>query len=140
MARLVATSFPMRLALSRIAWATPCHFLSWSGVILSAAFSVSMRCSTVSGLVLVAAAAAGGLSLSLGWAVAGAREPANSAAPVSDAMANDRARGVNRGWVMNAFLFQRAAHVAAYRGNGPVEEALRRKSSPQQSPGLGLAT
>ncbi len=51
-----ATSFSMRLALSRIAWATPSHFFSWSGVILSAAFSVVMRCSTVSGLLLVAAA------------------------------------------------------------------------------------
>ena len=51
----------MRLALSRIAWATPSHFFSWSGVILSAAFSVVMRCSTVSGLLEVAASAAGGL-------------------------------------------------------------------------------
>jgi len=44
-----------------MAWATPFHLLSWSGVILSAVFSAVMRWSTVSGLLEVAAAAAGGL-------------------------------------------------------------------------------
>ena len=98
-ARLVATSFSIWTELSRIAWATAVHLGSWSGVILSAAFSVTMRCSTVSGLVLVAAAAAGGVLLSLLSAVCaqvGATEPASRAAPVREAMANVRATGAKK--------------------------------------------
>ena len=92
--RFSATSFSMLLALSRIAWATLCHLESWSGVILSAVFSVVMRCSTVSGLLLVAAAAAGGLWLpGVVCATTGVREPASSAAPITDARAAERARG-----------------------------------------------
>src|SRR4029077_19544347 len=105
MARLVATSFSILLALSRIAWATPSHFFSRSGVILSAVLSVAMRCSTVSGLLLVAAAAAACVVLRSGvfCAVAETNEPAKRAAPVRDAMANERVRGVNR-LVMRCFL------------------------------------
>src|SRR5262245_65157899 len=96
-----------------MALATASHLDSWSGLICSAVFSVWMRCSTVSGLLLVAAAAAGGFLLvssgavaaaggfvSFGafcWAMAG---PAISAAPASEAMASERPRGANR-WVMS---------------------------------------
>src|SRR3954453_12623646 len=71
------TTFSMAAAFSRIALATPSHLLSWSGVILSAAFSAVMRCSTVSGLFEVAAAAAGGLPWSVleGAAVWAEAEP-----------------------------------------------------------------
>src|SRR5580704_17535644 len=85
----------MALALSRIDWATAVHLASWSGVILSAVLSWVMRCSTVSGLLLVAAAAAGGVLLSGVCAATGPREPAIKAAPVNDAMANERAKGLN---------------------------------------------
>src|SRR5215216_7629716 len=121
----------MRLALSRIAWATPFHFFSWSGVILSAAFSVVMRCSTVSGLLEVAASAAGGLvACSLVWARTGI---ANSAAPATLAIATGRVTLKNREWVMRtplpvsgqmaaqgeneAFVVGVAAHFAAQEGN-----------------------
>src|SRR5205809_3975785 len=80
----------MAAAFSRIALATPSHLLSWSGVILSAALSAVMRCSTVSGLLEVAAAAAGGLPESvLGAAAVWAQaEPAPSArAPATAAAA-----------------------------------------------------
>src|SRR6185503_15918825 len=79
-------------AFSRIAVATASHFFSWSGVILSDALSETMRCSTVSGLLLVAAAAAGGFCSAV-CAIAG---PASSAAPISEAMARDR----RTGWLM----------------------------------------
>jgi hypothetical protein len=62
-------------------------------------------------LLLVAAAAAGGFWLSGVCAVAGASEPAIRAAPVRDAMANERLRGVNR-FVMRCFLFQRSGYAA----------------------------
>src|SRR3954469_3078851 len=76
------TTFSMAAAFSRIALATPSHLLSWSGVILSAAFRAVMRCSTVSGLLEVAAAAAGGLAWSVldgAAAVWAPAEPAPSA-------------------------------------------------------------
>src|ERR1700761_6011331 len=85
----------------RIASATAFHLVSWSGVILSAVFSISMRCSTVSGLLLVAAAAAGGLLLVELCAIAGASEPATSAAPINDPMTSDR--GVNEAFMMSPF-------------------------------------
>src|SRR5947207_10495954 len=72
----------MAAAFSRIALATPSHLLSWSGVILSAALSAVMRCSTVSGLLEVAAAAAGGLPESVlvpaVWAEADPRPSASA--------------------------------------------------------------
>ena len=87
-ARLAVTSLFMAAALSRIAVATAVHLVSWSGVTLSAVFSVVMRSSTVSDLALVAAATAGGL-LGAVWAIAGANVPAISAAPIADAVARE---------------------------------------------------
>src|SRR5689334_20514235 len=82
------TTFSIADAFSRIAVATPSHLLSWSGVILSAALSEVMRCSTVSGLLEVAAAAAGGLPRScLVPAVWAEAEPANANAPATVATA-----------------------------------------------------
>src|SRR5947207_13458979 len=102
----------MRLALSRIAWATPFHLDSWSGVILSAVLSVAMRCSTVSGLLLVAASAAGGFWPTGLCAVAGLSEPASNAAPVSDAMASERATGLNRvKYVMRCSSLERDSRI-----------------------------
>src|SRR5580704_18584978 len=95
-ARLVWTSFSMALALSRIAVATVPHLASWSGVILSEVFSVVMRCSTVSGLLLVAAAAAGGLSVGV-CAATGPSAPVRKVAPNRDAMASERTAGASRG-------------------------------------------
>src|SRR5712672_435306 len=122
------------MALSRIAWATLVHFGSRSGVILSAVLSVAIRCSTVSGLLLVAAAAAGGFWLSGVCAVAGASEPAIRATPAKDAMANERARGVNR-FVMRCFLFQRSGYAApgcrgpaANRGTPRAQNRFRQNS------------
>src|SRR5438105_4553363 len=104
LARLSWTSLSIIEALSRIAWATPFHLLSWSGVILRAVLSVSIRCSTVSGLLEVAAAAAGGLPTPPVCADAGPSEPATSTAPAKEAIASERTTGVNKGRVMNWFL------------------------------------
>src|SRR6185312_3854303 len=89
LARFSLTSLSIMPALSRIAVATAFHLVSWSGVILSAALSSVMRCSTVSGLLLVAAAAAGGLELGL-CAIAGTRDPASIAAPTMEAATSER--------------------------------------------------
>src|ERR1700676_2032070 len=94
-ARLVVTSLSMAVALSRIAVATVPHLASWSGVTLSAAFSVVMRCSTVSGLLLVAASAAGGFVGAC--AATGPSEPARKVVPNRDAMASERTTGASRG-------------------------------------------
>src|SRR5580700_11545904 len=96
MARLVATSFSMAVALSRIAVATVPHLASWSAVTLSAVFSVLMRCSTVSGLLLVAAAAAGGFWSGV-CAATGPSEPARKVVPNRDAMASERTTGASPG-------------------------------------------
>src|SRR4051812_31185941 len=95
------TSLSIAAALSRIAVATPFHLLSWSGVILSASFRLVMRCSTVSGLLLVAAWAAGGLPVVLLlWAAAGSA-PARAIPPTSAAAARVRATVI----MGNPFLF-----------------------------------
>src|SRR5262245_43298392 len=80
-----------------MAWATAFHLDSCSGLICSEVFSVWMRCSTVSGLLLVAAAAAGGFlsSGALVWAMAEPSDPAISAEPASEAMASERPKGAN---------------------------------------------
>ena len=93
---LSLTSLSMAAAFSRIAVATLSHLDSWSGVILSSVFSIEMRCSTVCGLLDVAAAAAGGLVLPglvvEVWADA-PTTPRASDAPARVAMAAERRRG-----------------------------------------------
>src|SRR6185312_13689296 len=91
------TSLSMAAAFSRIAVATLSHLDSWSGVILSEVFSIEMRCSTVCGLLDVAAAAAGGLVLPglvvvEVWADA-PTTPRASDAPARLAMATERRSG-----------------------------------------------
>src|SRR5258708_4482936 len=94
------TSLSIAAALSFIAWATSFHLLSWSGVILSADLRLAMRWSTVSGLLLVAAWAAGGLPFVLVlWAAAGSA-PVTATLPRRAATATVRARGANRRWVI----------------------------------------
>src|SRR5947209_14106849 len=88
LARFSFTSLSMAAAFSRIAVATLSHLGSWSGVILSALFSTVMRCSTVCGLLEVAAAAAGGLAFPGLVAVWAKADPAPSAsAPTTVAAA-----------------------------------------------------
>src|SRR5438445_13567846 len=95
-ARLVWTSLSMAAAFSRIAVATAPHVAAWSAVILSAVFRVVMRCSTVSGLLLVAAAAAGGFCAGV-CAATGPSEPARKVVPNRDAMASERTTGASPG-------------------------------------------
>src|SRR5260370_27166858 len=93
-----------------------------------------MRCSTVSGLLLVAAAAAGGLLLGVVCAAAGPNEPAIRAAPVRDAMATERAKGVNR-FVMRCFLFQRSGYAApGCRGRPLIEERPGHRTGSGKTP------
>src|SRR5260370_40170263 len=93
-----------------------------------------MRCSTVSGLLLVAAAAAGGLLLGVVCAAAGPNEPAIRAAPVRDAMATERAKGVNR-FVMRCFLFQRSGYAApGCRGRPLTEERPGHRTGSGKTP------
>src|SRR5229473_3490900 len=112
LARLSCTSLSIMPAFWRMASATAFHLGSWSGVILSAALRSVMRCSTVWGLLEVAAAAAGGLPEPPVCAQAGPSEPATSAAPAREAIASERAMGVNNGKVMNG-SFQRGRRQCA---------------------------
>src|SRR5690242_18891455 len=104
LARLSFTSLSMAAAFSRMAVATLSHLGSWSRVILSADFSMVMRCSTVWGLLEVAAAAAGGLvdpglvAVEV-WADAPARPRAREA-PARVSMAIELRRGGSNGKVM----------------------------------------
>src|SRR5260221_7301184 len=108
-----------------MAWATRFLLLSWSGVILSAVFSAVMRCSTVSGLLEVAAAAAGGLPVPPVCADAGPSEPATSTAPAKEAIASERTMGVNKGRVMNWFLSKGDWPVRRVATTVPKEENVR---------------
>ena len=121
-------AFPCWLALSRIAWATlgPTS-AARSGVIFERVLSVAIRCSTVSGLLLVAAAAAGGFWLSGVCAVAGASEPAIGQRPSGTRWRTGGTReGVNR-FVMRCFLFQRSGlRCPGLFGAGRTERPDRR--------------
>jgi hypothetical protein len=75
-----------------------------------------MRCSTVWGLLEVAAAAAGGLPVPPVCAQVEASVPAISAVPAREAIARERTIGVNRGKVMNG-SFQKGAATMRLQGN-----------------------
>src|SRR5690349_18155874 len=117
------TSLAMAAAFSRMAVATLSHLGSWSGVILSAVFSIAMRCSTFCGLLDVAAAAAGGLVLPglvvvEVWADAPIT-PRTNDAPARLAMASERRSGAVNDRSMDGSFPREECPEKETAANGP---------------------
>src|SRR3984893_18548645 len=111
--RFAAISLSMAAAFSRISWATSFHLESWSCVIFSAACRALVRWLTVSPFVPVPPAAVGfwGAAACATWIAALAAVSARAAvsglasivAPISAAIATERAKGADTaiGWVID---------------------------------------